>query len=142
MSRKLLIVAILVLLAGLGVAAAFYFYPQEAPYEDLDKATALFFHRLNAEQYDAIYDDASPYYKEANTRAAMLENLKTVKALGNHATPARIQMVFDTYKGHRIAEPVYGILFERARTLFSLRYIDEGGEWKLMGFTVKSRSGG
>ena len=141
MSRKLFIVLILVLLAGFAGVAGFYFYPHKAPNEDVDKATALFFLRLDAEQYDAIYDDASHYYKEANTRAVILENLKQIKALGNHATPARVQMNFDTHEGHRVAEPIYGILFERARTLCSFRYIDEDGEWKLIGFTVKNRSG-
>ena len=139
MSRKLFIISVLVLLAGFAGVAGFYFYPQEAPYEDVDKATALFFQRLGAEQYDEIYDDASRYYKEANTRPVMLENLKKVKALGNHATPARVQMIFDTYKGHRVAEPVYGVLFERARTFITIRYIDEGGEWKVMGFTAENR---
>ena len=111
----------------------------EAPYEDVDKATALFFHRLEGEQYDVIYDDSSDYYRETVTRPSALESLKQVKALGNHATPARVQMLFETYKGNRVAEPVYSVLFEQARTEFTLKFMDDGGEWKLMGFAVKQR---
>ena len=113
--------------------------PHEAPVEDLDKAAALFVQRLNAAQYDAIYKDAAKKFKENQTKETILDSLKELTAKGKLQDFHRIQMKYEGDTKDRVASPVYGVSFEQSRGDLTLNFIDESGEWKLIGFAYKQR---
>jgi hypothetical protein len=133
--RKVAVLVWISLLAG-GCALL----PHEAPAEDLDKATALFVQRLNAAQYDAIYKDAAKKFKEAQTKETILDSLKELTSRGKLQSFSRIQMKYEGETKERIASPVYFAAFDQARGDLTLSFIDEGGEWKLVGFAFKQRT--
>jgi len=114
--------------------------PHEAPAEDLDKATALFVQRLNAAQYDVIYKDAAKKFKEAQTKETILDSLKELTARGRLQSFNRIQTKYEGENKERIASPVYVVAFDQSRGDLTLSFVDEGGEWKLIGFAFKQRS--
>ncbi|HXG65314.1 MAG TPA: hypothetical protein VNO70_09405 [Blastocatellia bacterium] len=109
----------------------------EAPTEDVDKAAALFFQRLNAAEYDAIYDDSAKHFKEQNTRPAVVDNLKQITAIGKPRQHARLSMTFEQEGDNRIALPVYGVFLDATSAEITLKFVDDRGEWKLLGFAVK-----
>ena len=113
--------------------------PHDAPPEDIDKATALFVQRLNAAQYDAIYKDTARKFKDNQTKETILDSLKELTARGKLQEYRRIQMTYQGEGKDRIASPIYGAVFEQARGDLTLNFIDEGGEWKLIGFAFKLR---
>ncbi len=110
----------------------------EAPYEDADKATLLFFQRLDVENFNEIYDDASKFYKDSIPREKAIESLKQLKEMGDHTAPTRLSTRFNTYEGHRVVEPVYIVHFNDRKASIPFRFIDEGGEWKLLYFAVNA----
>ena len=113
--------------------------PHDAPPEDIDKATALFVQRLNAAQYDAIYKDTARKFKDNQTKETILDSLKELTARGKLQEYRRLQMTYQGEGKDRIASPIYGAVFEQARGDLTLNFIDEGGEWKLIGFAFKLR---
>ena len=115
--------------------------PHEAPPADIDKAAALFVQRLNAAQYDAIYKDTAKKFKDNQTKENILGSLKDLTAKGQLKEYRRIRMTYEGEGKERIASPIYGATFEQATGDLTLSFIDEGGEWKLVGFAFKMRSG-
>jgi Protein of unknown function (DUF3887) len=114
--------------------------PHEAPVEDIDKAAALFVQRLNAAEYDAIYKDAAKKFKENQTKETILDSLKELTAKGKLQSYQRVQMKYETETKDRIASPFYNVAFEQSRGDLTLNFIDESGEWKLIGFAFKQRA--
>jgi hypothetical protein len=112
----------------------------EAPVEDIDKAAGLFVQRLNAAEYDAIYKDAAKKFKENQTKEYILDSLKELTAKGKLQNYQRVQMKYESETKDRIASPLYGVTFDQSRGDLTLNFIDEGGEWKLIGFTFKQRA--
>jgi hypothetical protein len=113
---------------------------REAPLEDVDKAGALFFQRLNDAEYDTIYKDASTQFKKNQPRDTVVESLKELTAKGRLQEFRRINTSFTTQDKDRIATPVFGTTFEQTRGEITLSFIDEGGEWKLIAFSFKQRA--
>ena|SRR5438128_6045574 len=113
--------------------------PHEAPADDLDKAAALFVQRLNAAQYDVIYKDAASKFKEAQTKETILDSLKELTSRGKLQSFNRIQMKYEGENKERIASPVYFVAFDQSRGDLTLSFVDESGEWKLIGFAFKQR---
>ena len=114
--------------------------PHEAPTEDIDKATGLFVQRLNAAEYDAIYKDAAKKFKENQPKDTILDSLKELSAKGKLQSHQRIQMKYEAETKDRIASPVYSVAFEQSRGELTLNFLDESGEWKLIGFAFKQRA--
>ena len=114
--------------------------PHEAPPEDIDKAAALFVQRLNAAQYDDIYKDAARKFKDNQTKEMILDSLKELTAKGKLQSYQRVQMKYETETKDRIASPLYNVAFEQSRGDLTLNFIDESGEWKLIGFAFKQRA--
>ena len=112
----------------------------EAPPEDIDKAAGLFVQRLNEAQYDVIYKDTAKQFKENQTKDTILDSLKELGARGKLLTHQRIQMKYESGTKERIASPVYSVAFEQSRGELTLNFIDESGEWKLIGFAFKQRA--
>jgi len=111
----------------------------EAPTEDVDKAAALFFQRLDNQQFDAIYDDTASQFKENKTRQVVTDSLKELTANGKVLNFDRTSMPIVGEGKQRRIEPVYATVFERARGEIVLTFKDESGEWKLLGFAFKQR---
>ena len=115
----------------------------EAPTEDIDKAAAQFFQRLEAAQYDQIYDHADENLKDQKPRAAVVEDLQKLIAYGRPQEWHRLSMTLGTEKvDKRVAVPVYALRTDNLTSEVSLKFIDADGEWKLLGFAVRSRIGG
>ena len=112
----------------------------EAPNEDIDKAAALFFQRLDNRQYDAIYNDAGKSLRTNKTRAVVTESLKEVTAHGKTQGFDRISMTIQGEGKDRKLLPVYRVAFEQVKGDLTLTFQDESGEWKLFGFSFKPRS--
>ena len=112
----------------------------EAPNEDVDKAAGLFVQRLNAGDYEAIYKDTSKRFKDTQPKEAIFDTLKDLTAKGRLVNFQRIKMTFEPGNKDRIASPVYGVLFEQGRGDLTLNFIDESGEWKLIGIVFKTRT--
>jgi hypothetical protein len=129
-------IAAALLLAGMAGCSA-----SEAPYEDIDKAAGLFFNRLQDAQYDAIYEDSSEEFQQNKTRTEVVDNLKQITAMGRPQSYNRLSMTFDKDGKKRLALPIYSVPLEYAGAEITLTFRDDGGEWKLMGFSVKSRGG-
>jgi len=115
----------------------------EAPTEDIDKAAAQFFQRLEAAQYDQIYDHADENLKDQKPRAAVVEDLQKLIAYGRPQVWHRLSMTLGTELGDkRVAVPVYTLKTDNITSEVSLKFIDVDGEWKLLGFAVKPHTGG
>src|SRR5215204_3908407 len=102
---------------------------RQAPPEDVDKASALFFQRLNDAEYDTIYNDASTQFKKNQPREVVVESLKELIARGRIQDFKRITTAYKDQDKQRVATPVYSTLFEQSKGELSLTFIDEGGEW-------------
>lgn len=134
MRRKLLLVFLtLFLLSPLASCSS------EARPEDVDKAAGVFFERLKSGEYDAIYEDAAQMFKDQNSRAATLDNLKQITAIGRIVLHKRLSMTFGKEGDGRISTPVYAVIFEASRAEITLTFLDAHGDWKLLGFSVKHR---
>ncbi|HEX8185381.1 MAG TPA: hypothetical protein VF747_11530 [Blastocatellia bacterium] len=112
----------------------------EAPLEDVDKASALFFQRLNDAEYETIYKDASTQFKKNQPRDTILGSLKELTAKGRVQEYRRISTSYRNEGKDRVASPVFGTTFEQAKGDVTLTFIDEGGEWKLIAFAFKQRA--
>jgi hypothetical protein len=105
--------------------------------EDVDKAGALFFQRFEQRDYDTIYKDAAKGLRENKTRQTVKENLQQIAEAGAVGQYQRISTSFQGEGKDRMASPVYSLMFEKARGEVTLNFLDEGGEWKLIGFAFK-----
>lgn len=112
----------------------------EAPNEDVDKATALFFQRLEKSDFDGIYNDASKKLRENQPRATVVDNLKQLAAQGKVLAFDRISMAIQGEGKGRMLLPLYRVSFDQGRGDLTLTFQDESGEWKLFGFSFKPRS--
>jgi hypothetical protein len=109
----------------------------EAPLEDVDKAGVLFFQRFEQGDYDTIYKDAAKGLKDNKTKQTVVDNLKQIAEAGTLAQYQRISTSIQAEGKDRMASPVYMLLFEKAKGELTLNFLDESGEWKLIGFAFK-----
>jgi len=111
----------------------------QAATEDVDKAAALFFQRLDNQDFNAIYDDCSKRFKTNKPRQTILENLGQLAVNGKTLDFQRTNMPIEGQGSDRIVSPVYKVVFEQMAGEFTLNFQDESGEWKLLGFAFKPR---
>jgi hypothetical protein len=133
MLKKLAIVWLIVFAQGCALRS------HGAPPEDIDKAAALFFQRLNAAEYETIYKDTAKKFKEVQTKETIIESLKELTAKGRLENYQRVKMTFEGEGEQTRAAPVYSALFEQGKGDVILYFVDESGEWKLIGFAFKQR---
>lgn len=137
MFRK--VVALVILFIAMAPAGC-SLLSHEAPAEDIDKAAGLFFQRLGAGEYDTIYNDAAKGFRESQTKPTVTDNLRQMAEQGKVIDFQRISMSLQGEGKSRMASPVYKTLSEHSRAEIALTFQDEGGEWKLFGFSYKPRS--
>jgi len=115
----------------------------EAPTEDVDKAAAQFFLRLQAAKYDEIYDQADENLKEQKPRAAVVDDLQKLITYGRPEQWHRLSMTLGTEKGDkRVAVPLFTLKTDNITSEVSIKFIDVDGEWRLLGFAVKPHLSG
>ncbi|HEX5736530.1 MAG TPA: hypothetical protein VF131_27105 [Blastocatellia bacterium] len=131
MLKKLLVVWIALITIGCSAS--------EAPPQDVDKAAAVFFERVKSAEYDAVYNEASGEFKKNVARATAVDNMKEIAAMGRIQSFDRLTLKIEGEEKNRLASPVYSVLFDRARADITVIFKDEGGKWKLIGFSVKPR---
>lgn len=131
MLKKLLVVWIALIVAGCSAS--------EAPTQEIDKAAAVFFERVKSAEYDAVYNEASEEFKKNVARATAVDNMKQIAAIGRIQSFDRLTFKIEGEEKNRLASPVYSVLFDRARADITVNFKDEGGQWKLAGFSVKPR---
>lgn len=136
MFRK--VIALVVLLTAIASTGC-SLLSHEAPPEDVDKAAALLFQRLDKSDFDAIYNDLSKRFKKNKTRQTVTESLKELAALGKVTSYERVSMRFQGEGSERWLIPVYMATFEQGAGDLTLTFQDEGGEWKLLAFEFKRR---
>ena len=132
MLKKLLVVWLALIVVGCAAS--------EAPVQDVDKAATVFFERMKSAEYDTIYNEASEQFKKQVARATALDILKQVTAMGRIESFDRLSMRLEGDEKNRVASPVYSVLFDKSRAEITVNFKDDGGEWKLLGFSVKPRS--
>lgn len=130
--------AVIVLFAPVLVTSCSMF-AGAAPTEDVEKAAALFFQRLDKADYSAIYDDAASQFKANKTKQVVTENLEQLTAMGKVREYVLTKMPLQTEGKDRLARPAYGVAFDTKIGELTLTFQDEGGEWKLFGFAFKPR---
>jgi hypothetical protein len=133
MRKILAIVLLLVFVTGCALRS------HEAPPEDIDKAAALFFQRLNAAAYDTIYKATAEKFKQNKTKEEIVDSLKEITSKGKLQDYQRVKMSFEGEGKDLRAAPTFSALFEQARGELTLYFVDESGEWKLIGFAFKQR---
>ena len=112
----------------------------QAPTEDVDKATGLFFQRLDHQDFNKIYDDCSKRFKTNKPRQTVVQSLAELAVNGKvEGRFQRSSMPIDDQGKERVVSPVYQVLFEQMPGEITLNVQDEGGEWKLLGFAFKPR---
>jgi hypothetical protein len=134
MRKRLLFLSLIVFATGCALRS------HDAPPEDIDKAAALFFQRLNAAEYETIYKDTSAKFKENQPKETILESLKELTAKGPVKNYQRVKMTFEGEGKDQRAVPVYSTTFEQSGGEMILYFVDESGEWKLIGFAFKQRA--
>lgn len=132
MYRTLIAVALAFPLA----ACAWY---GEAPPEDIDKAAGLFYQRLAEADYDAIYEDTAKGFKDTKSRAEIVDSLTQLAAHGKVQQFTRISGGAEGEGGNARVFAVYTTRFEKAVGNLTIHFVDESGEWKLIGFALKLR---
>lgn len=132
---------IILVLICLAVLPACSLKAREAPPEDVDKAAILFFQRLEAAQYEKIWDDSAESFKKISQKSEVLESLKQMAALGKASSPARVEMYLNDEDGKRVALPKYAVRFEQSNASVLFKFVDESGEWKMGAFEVRQRAG-
>lgn len=132
MYRRLIAVALAFSLA----ACASY---GEAPPVDVDKAAGLFYQRLAEADYDAIYQDTSQGFKDNKTREEIVARLTELATHGKVRQYTRISGGVEGEGKNARVFAVYTTRFEKAAGNLTLHFVDESGEWKLIGFALKMR---
>src|SRR5262245_12427048 len=130
--------AFFVLMLTIAMSACSLF-SHKAPPEDIDKAAGLFVRRLNAQEYDKIYEDAARKFKKTKNKTEILESLKELGERGKVLDHRRTSMSFADESGDLIAQPTYSSQFEKGFADLTLSFVDEGGEWRLIGFSLRVR---
>src|SRR5688500_17750890 len=87
----------------------------DAPNEDIDKAAALFFQRLDKGDYNGIYNDAGSKLRTNKTREIVTESLKELSAHGKIIGYDRVSMAIQGEGKGRMVLPVYRVSFEQVR---------------------------
>jgi hypothetical protein len=137
MHRK---VAVLVIVFSAIFLAGCSLLSHEAANEDIDKAAILFFQRLDKGDLDGIYNDAGKKLRENKTRAEVTQSHNELKAHRKTIGFDRISLAIQGEGKDRMVLPVYRVSFEQQRGDLTLTFQDESGEWKLFGFSFKTRS--
>jgi hypothetical protein len=132
MYRPIVAAALACLLAGCSLRT-------EAPLEDVDKAAGLFFQRLTDADYEAIYKDTAAAFKQKKTHDEIISSLKELTENGKVVQYARVSTSFQGEGKDKILGAVYATTFERSGGNLTLYFIDESGEWRLIGFAWKKR---
>ena len=114
----------------------------QAPTTDIDKAAAQFFQRLNAAQYDLIYNDSAEPFKSQNSKASIQDNFVQIIGRGRVQSWVRVSMTFTTEKNAQVARPIYTIKQDQSASELTLEFIDVEGEWKLLGLAYRPHSAG
>ena len=109
--------------------------------EEVDKAGGLFFDRFKEADYDRIYDDASKAFRDQNPRATMSDKLKEIAAFGSVHDYTRLSMTLTKEGGQDVVLPVYSVRFDQIRAEVTLKFVDERGDWKLLGFAARPLTG-
>lgn len=130
--------ALIALLAALPLGGC-SLLSHEAPTEDVDKAAALFFQRLDNQDFNGIYDDCSKRFKKNRPRQTIIENLQQLAANGKTLDSQRASMAIEGQGSDRVVSPVYKVVFAQMAGEVTLNFQDESGEWKLLGFAFKPR---
>jgi hypothetical protein len=133
MYRRMIALAIAALLAGCSLHS-------EAPLEDVEKASVLFFQRLQEADYDTIYKDSARQFKQNKTRDEIIDSLKSLNSYGKFLGYQRISAGYDGDPKDKLVTAVYIISFEQRRGSLTLYFVDESGEWKFVGFAWKART--
>ena len=131
---KVSILAIVLLLTG--------WCSNEAPTADIDKAAAQFFQRLNAAQYELIYNDSAEAFKSQNSRAAVQDNFVQIIGRGRVQSWDRVSMTFTKENNAQVALPIYTIKQDQSASELTLKFIDVDGEWKLLGLAYRPHGTG
>ncbi|HUK91983.1 MAG TPA: hypothetical protein VLZ81_16400 [Blastocatellia bacterium] len=126
--QKAIPVAILAILLTNGCS-------HQAPVEDVNKAAAQFFLRLKGAEYDVIYKDAADKLREAKSQAEMQHDLEQLAAWGRPQQWTRISLSFKDQDKSRLAEPNYMVQTDKMTVNVTFTFVDDNGEWKVMGFT-------
>ena len=126
---------VLIIVSALFVSACHH----EAPTADADKAAAQFFERMKEAKYDLIYNDSAAKFKEQNPRPTVMESLRTLAEMGRIAAWTRISMAIEQEGKYQVVKPVYNITTDQQLGEVTLKFIDEDGEWKLLGILVRHR---
>jgi hypothetical protein len=109
----------------------------QAPTTDVDKAAAQFFKRLNAAQYDLIYNDGAEQFKSQNSKASVQDDLVQIMGRGRVQSWTRVRMTFTKEKNAQVALPIYTIRQDQSASELTLEFIDVDSEWKLLGFALR-----
>lgn len=133
MYRQIVAVVLAALLTGCSLRGS------EPPPEDVDKAAGLFFQRLNEADYEAIYEDAARRFKEKKTHEEIVSSLKELTENGKVVHFARSSTTIEGEGKDRIVGAVYGTTFEKHGGNLTLYFVNQGGEWRLIGFMMKLR---
>jgi hypothetical protein len=133
MYRQIIAVVVAALLTGCSLRSS------EAPLEDVDKAAGLFFQRLADADYEAIYEDAAKRFKEKKTHDEIVSSLKELTANGKVTHFARISTTFEGEGKDQIVGAVYSTTFEKHGGNLTLYFVEQSGEWRLIGFLLKLR---
>jgi hypothetical protein len=134
-AKALALIVLLVLIPVAGCSLLSH----EAPTEDVDKAAALFFQRLDNQDLNGIYEDCSARFKTNKPRQTILQSLAELAANGKTQSFQRTSMLIDKDGKNRVVTPVYQVLFDQMPGEITLNFQDESGEWKLLGFAFKPR---
>src|SRR5262245_16842153 len=94
----------------------------EAPIEDIDKAAALFFQRLDQEDYNGTYNDAASGLRQRKSRETVTDSLKELTAHGKVLNHQRIRFQTESEVKERIVSPVYGTTFEQVNGEVTLNF--------------------
>lgn len=135
MYRRMIALAMAALLGGCSLV-----FHSEAPLEDVEKASALFFQRLQEADYETIYKDCARQFKQNKTRDEIIDSLKSFNSYGKFLGYQRISAGYDGDPKDKLVAAVYAISFEQSRGSVTLYFVDESGEWKFIGFAWKART--
>ena len=107
---------------------------KDAPTSDIDKAAGLFFLLVKQGEFDRIYSESAPQFKEQQSHAAVVDKLQEVVKYGLPQEWHRLSMQFGDEDKVHVALPVYIVRTDKMDVEVSLKFADVDGVWRLMGF--------
>jgi hypothetical protein len=131
MLRKAIVLVALAL-AGCGGS-------KEAPLTDAEKAGELFFQRFEQGKYQLIHSDGAQAFKEQVQAEEADAKLEQIAQYGKLHQRTLIKNPVEGEGKGRISTLVYMLLFDKARIEGTLKFLDQDGEWKLLGFEFKAK---